>query len=139
MLARAVEANSSSLRAILVFSAQEFDVVIGLDVGKGAHHAVALDRSGSKVLDCLLPNDEASLREVFVALEKSGRLLLVVDLAASVGALPVAVAHACGVSIAYLPGLSMRRFADLHPGESKTDARDAFIIAHAARVMPSVL
>jgi hypothetical protein len=28
----------------------------------------------------------------------------------------------------------MRRIADLYPGEAKTDARDAFVIADAARV-----
>lgn len=33
----------------------------------------------------------------------------------------------------------MRRIADLHPGEAKTDARDAFIIADAARTMPHTL
>jgi len=33
----------------------------------------------------------------------------------------------------------MRRIADLYPGEAKTDARDAFIIADAARVMPHTL
>jgi transposase len=33
----------------------------------------------------------------------------------------------------------MRRIADLHPGEAKTDARDAFIIAEAARTMPHTL
>lgn len=31
--------------------------------------------------------------------------------------------------MAYLPGLAMRRIADLYPGRAKTDARDAFIIA----------
>lgn len=30
----------------------------------------------------------------------------------------------------------MRRIADLHPGQAKTDARDAYIIAEAARTMP---
>lgn len=38
--------------------------------------------------------------------------------------------------MAYLPGLAMRRIADLHPGNAKTDARDAYIIAEAARSMP---
>jgi hypothetical protein len=38
--------------------------------------------------------------------------------------------------VAYLPGLTMRRIADLYPGEAKTDARDAHIIADAARTMP---
>lgn len=37
--------------------------------------------------------------------------------------------------MAYLPGLAMRRIADLHPN-AKTDARDAFIIADAARTVP---
>ncbi|MHB1764083.1 MAG: IS110 family RNA-guided transposase [Gammaproteobacteria bacterium] len=39
----------------------------------------------------------------------------------------------------YLPGLAMRRIADLHVGEAKTDARDAAIIAEAARSMPHAL
>ena len=39
----------------------------------------------------------------------------------------------------YLPGLAMRRIADLHPGEAKTDARDAAIIAETARTMPHTL
>lgn len=33
----------------------------------------------------------------------------------------------------------MRWIADLHPGEARTDARDAFIIAEAARSMPQTL
>lgn len=33
----------------------------------------------------------------------------------------------------------MRRIADLYPGEGKTDARDAAIIADAARPMPYTL
>src|SRR5207344_2591690 len=50
-----------------------------------------------------------------------------------------AVARSLGVEVAYLPGLVMRRVADLHPGEAKTDARDAAVIAHAARTMPHAL
>ena len=33
----------------------------------------------------------------------------------------------------------MRRIADLYPGNAKTDQRDAFIIAQAARTMPHTL
>ena len=40
---------------------------------------------------------------------------------------------------AYLPGLAMRRIADLHAGEAKTDAPDAAIIVEAARSMPHAL
>jgi len=41
--------------------------------------------------------------------------------------------------VACLPRLTMRRIADLYPGEAKTDARDAFVIADAALVMPHTL
>jgi transposase len=40
---------------------------------------------------------------------------------------------------AYLPGLAMRRIADLHPGTAKTDARDAYVIADVARTLPHTL
>jgi hypothetical protein len=35
--------------------------------------------------------------------------------------------------------LAMRRIADLHPGKAETEARDAAIIAEAARTMPHTL
>ncbi len=34
----------------------------------------------------------------------------------TIGALPVAVAQAEGIMVGYLPGLAMRRIADLHAG-----------------------
>jgi transposase len=115
------------------------EVFVGVDVGKGAHHAVALDRKGKRLLDSALPNDETKLRALIGKLKEHGQILLVVDQPATVGALPVAVARAEGVWVAYLPGLAMRRIADLHAGEAKTDARDAYIIAEAARTMPHTL
>ncbi|QIM17234.1 IS110 family transposase [Leucobacter insecticola] len=114
-------------------------VFIGLDVGKSEHHAVALTRDGKKLYDKPLPNTEAKIISVLDQLAEHGPALLVVDQPATIGALPVAVAQAHGVLVGYLPGLTMRRVADLHPGEAKTDARDAFIIAETARTMPSTL
>jgi len=118
---------------------ESVDVFIGVDVGKSDHHAVALDKSGRKLLDKALPNDEAKLRAIIGSLTIHGNLLLVVDQPATIGALPVAVAQSAGILVGYLPGLAMRRIADLHPGEAKTDARDAAIIAEAARTMPHTL
>lgn len=115
------------------------DVFIGVGVGKGEHHAVALSRAGKRMLDKALPNDETRLRALICSLKEHGKLLLVVDRASTVGALPVTVARAEGILVAYLPGLAMRRIADLHAGEAKTDARDAAIIAEAARSLPHPL
>ncbi|RIV29783.1 IS110 family RNA-guided transposase [Micromonospora radicis] len=117
----------------------DYQVFLGLDVGKDGHHAVALNRDGKRLHDAALANTEAKLRQVFDKLAKHGSVLVVVDQPASIGALPVAVARACGHQVAYLPGLAMRRIADLHPGNAKTDARDAYVIADAARTLPHTL
>ncbi|GIM64497.1 insertion element IS110 uncharacterized 43.6 kDa protein [Amorphoplanes auranticolor] len=116
-----------------------YQVFLGLDVGKDGHHAVALAPDGKRLHDAELVNTEARLRQVFDKLARHGRILVVVDQPASIGALPVAVARACGHQVAYLPGLAMRRIADLHPGNAKTDARDAYVIADAARTLPHTL
>jgi transposase len=116
-----------------------YQVFLGLDVGKDGHHGVALAPDGKRLHDAALVNTEARLRQVFDKLARHGRILVVVDQPASIGALPVAVARACGHQVAYLPGLAMRRIADLHPGAAKTDARDAYVIADAARTLPHTL
>lgn len=120
-------------------SYDQVDVFIGVDVGKGEHHAVALDRAGKTLFDKALPNDEAKLRDLIGGLKRHGQVLFVVDQPATIGALPIAVAQAEGALVGYLPGLAMRRIADLHAGEAKTDARDAAIIAQAARTLPHAL
>lgn len=116
-----------------------FDVFVGLDVGKEHHHATALNSAGKRLHDKALPQDEAALRDVFSQLATHGSVLVIVDQPATIGALPVTVARAMGIEVAYLPGLAMRRIADLHPGNAKTDARDAYIIAEAGRTIPHAL
>ncbi|VVE85935.1 transposase [Pandoraea sputorum] len=90
------------------------DVFIGVDVGKGHHHAVALDRNGRRRYHKARPNDEAQLRALINELKTHGQLLFVVDQPATIGALPLAVARDAGT-------------------------RDAAVIAEAARSMPHTL
>src|SRR3954468_3649660 len=82
----------------------DYQVFLGLDVGKDGHHAVALNRDGKRLHDAALVNTEAKLRQVFDKLARHGPVLVVVDQPATIGALPVAVARACGLQVAYLPG-----------------------------------
>ncbi|MFF8196501.1 IS110 family transposase [Streptomyces bobili] len=118
----------------------EIGVFLGLDVGKTNHHGHGLTPAGKKVFDKQLPNTEPKLRDVFEKLKAEfGTVLVIVDQPASIGALPLTVARHADCKVAYLPGLSMRRIADLYPGEAKTDARDAAVIADAARTMPHTL
>ena len=92
---------------------------------RSEHWATALSREGRKILDRALPNDEDRLREVYQRLQAKGQVLV--------------VAQDVGIPVGYLPGLSMRRIADLAPGSAKTDAKDAAVIAQAARSMPHPL
>jgi hypothetical protein len=80
-------------------SYDQVDVFVGLDVGKGEHHAVALDRHGKNLYDRVLPNDGRRLRTVLTDLQQHGNVLLLVDQPATIGALPVAVAHAVGAMV----------------------------------------
>ncbi|EFV7915021.1 IS110 family transposase, partial [Shigella flexneri] len=48
--------ESSDCESVLVF--------IGVDVGKDTHHAVAINRSGKRLFDKALPNDENKLRSL---------------------------------------------------------------------------
>lgn len=90
--------------------------------------------------DKSLPQSEPKIQKLLKDLvAKHGELLVVVDQPKTIGALVIAVAQQLGIQVAYLPGLPMRRVADLHPGQAKTDARNAFIIAETARTMPHSL
>src|SRR5699024_1318813 len=117
----------------------DYAVFLGLDVGKDEHHATGLDHAGKRVHDKPLPQSEDKISELLQTLSAYGRVLVIVDQPASIGALAVTVARDVGIDVAYLPGLAMRRIADLHPGNAKTDARDAYVIAEAARSMPHAL
>ncbi|SRM32008.1 ISSfl2 ORF [Shigella flexneri] len=41
---------------------ESVQVFIGVDVGKDTHHAVAINRSGKRLFDKALPNDENKLQ-----------------------------------------------------------------------------
>ena len=118
---------------------ETIDIFCGLDVGKTDHHACALDRTGNIVFDKALPQRQDELTKVFNHLQQHGTVLVVVDQPNTIGALPIAVARDQECLVGYLPGLAMRKAADLHPGRVKTDRRDAFIIADTARTMPHTL
>ena len=117
----------------------DVNIFLGLDVGKTDHWACALGREGKKLWNKTLPNDEPKLVALFTDLQTKGTVLVIVDQPATIGALAVAVAQNMGIQVAYLPGLTMRRIADMYPGNAKTDEKDAFIIADAARSLPHTL
>lgn len=61
---------------------ESVQVFIGVDVGKDTHHAVAVNRSGNRLFDKALPNDENKFRSLISDLH--GQILLVVELPAPI-------------------------------------------------------
>ena len=117
-----------------------YDFVIGMDVGKYFHHACVLDLQGRQVLSKRINQHEGSLRKFFGKfLANDAKVLVVVDQPNNIGRLTVAVAQAMGADVRYLPGLAMRQLSRIHVGNSKTDVRDAYVIAHAGLNLPDAL
>lgn len=114
-------------------SPEEVTVWIGLDVGKEEHFADVLDDAGESLLARPVRNAEVALEELIDDASEHGMAGLVIDQPGSIAQLAIAIAARRQVPVAYVPGLVMRRAADLYPGEAKTDRRDAFVIADTAR------
>jgi transposase len=112
---------------------EQVDVWIGLDVGKEAHFAEVLDDHGERIFARSVVNDEAALASLLERAAEHGTPGLVIDQPGSIAQLTLAVARRSEVPVAYVPGLVMRRAADLYPGEAKTDKRDAYVIADTGR------
>ncbi len=115
-------------------------VLLGIDVGKTAHHGHGLTPAGKKAFDKPTRTVPNSVLRLSKTARSFGSLWgIIVDQPPSIGALPLTVARDAGCEVAYLPGLATRRIADPYPGEANTDAKDAAVITDAARTMPHTL
>jgi transposase len=108
---------------------------VGIDVGKEFHWVHALDASGRELLSGKLENDEADISElVDKALSLAEEVLWAVDQPGGSAALLLALLWERDQRVLYIPGLAVNRASGAYRGESKTDARDARIIADQARM-----
>src|SRR5215216_7807805 len=107
----------------------------GIDAGKEFHWAHVLDASGTQLLSRRVENDEAelvALIEEVVSLTKD--VVWAIDQPGGSAALLLALLWERGQRVIYVPGLTVDRARDAYRGESKTDAKDAHIIADQARM-----
>ena len=108
---------------------------LGVDVGKEVHWAHLLDASGEKLLSRKVTNDEADISTLIdEALSLAEEVLWAVDQPGGSGALLLGLLWERSQKVIYLPGLAVDRARDAYRGESKTDARDAHVIADQARM-----
>jgi transposase len=112
---------------------------IGVDVGKEFHWAHALDASGTKLFSHRVENDESDLLKLIdEVLSFTGEVVWAVDQPGGGAALLLALLWERDQRVVYIPGLSVDRARDTYRGESKTDARDAHVIADQARMRPDL-
>jgi len=108
---------------------------VGVDAGKEFHWAHALDASGAELLSRRVENDEGSLSALIdEALSMTPDLVWAIDQPGGGAALLLALLWERGQKVLYVPGLVVDRARDAYRGESKTDQRDARLIADQARM-----
>jgi transposase len=108
---------------------------VGVDAGKGFHWAVVLGAEGEILLSRRVENEEADLASLLdQALTFGLELTWATDQPGGSAALLLALLWERGQRVLYVPGLAVDRARDGMRGESKTDARDARLIAEQARM-----
>jgi transposase len=98
-----------------------------------------LDASGRELLSRRVENDEADIaRLIDEALSLAEGIVWAVDQPGGSAALLLALLWERNQRVFYVSGLSVDRARDTYRGESKTDARDAHVIADQARMRPDL-
>jgi transposase len=99
-----------------------------------------LDASGRELLSRRVENDEADIARLIQdeALLLAEEIVWAVDQPGGSVALLLALLWERNQRVLYVPGLTVDRARDAYRGESKTDARDAHVIADQARMRPDL-
>lgn len=117
----------------------DYDVIVGMDVGKWSDFVVAIPMGGDGLLfDGEVDQTEHDLRAMLSQATAAGRTLLVMDVWGGFGTLPALVAQSMGVDVAHMPSRSFAKAAESY-GEDKTDSIDAYILADATRWRPQLV
>ena len=109
----------------------------GIDSGKRAHHCVVIDSTGRLMLSRRVVNDESTLLELIstvLTLAEEDPVVWATDLNSGGAALLIALLADRGQHLLYIPGRIVHHAAATYRGETKTDAKDARIIADQARM-----
>lgn len=110
-------------------------VWVGVDVGKASHHACAIDAAGKVVFSRKLANDQAAIEQLVArAGQAAGEVRWAIDLTSNAAALLMAVLADRAQQVVYVPGRVVNRMTGVFRGETKSDAKDARVIAETARM-----
>jgi len=108
----------------------------GVDVGKEHHWVCVVDGNGNMVFSRKVVNDEDTIRDLVAEIDTlAGEVSWAVDLSNVYAALVLTVLAAAGKTVRYLAGRQVwQASVTYRGGESKTDAKDARVIADQSRM-----
>jgi transposase len=116
-------------------TATRSSIWVGIDVGKASHHACAMDSDGKVVFSMKVDNAETAIKGlVDRAADTATDVRWAIDLTSSAAALLMAVLAVREQRVVYVPGRVVHQMSGAFRGESKTDAKDARVIAETARM-----
>jgi len=108
---------------------------VGIDVAKEVHWATALGEDGEVVLDRRVPNEPGAIAELIGGLRAlGGEATVGLDVVGGVAGLLEAMLAQAGLGLVHVSGLAVNRARQgTRGGESKSDPRDARVIADQVR------
>lgn len=110
------------------------NVWVGVDVGRHAHHAAAVDAHGAILWSRRIRNDQTEIETVLERVADMESVVWAIDMTAPESALLRGVLIAHRQQVRYVPGRVVHSMTGAFAGEGKTDARDAVVIAQTARL-----
>ena len=108
---------------------------VGIDVGKTAHHACAVDETGKVVFSQRVDNGQSAIEQLIARAGKAAvEVRWALDLTSGAAGLLVVLLLSTGQPVTYVSGQTVNRMAGAFGGEGKTDAKDARVIAQTCRM-----
>lgn len=111
-------------------------VSVGIDIAKEVHWVTAIDDYGEIRLDHRLDNTPAAIAALLGELRAlEGEVVIGLDMVGGIAGLAAAMLAAAGFRLVHVPGLAVNRARQgTTGGESKSDPRDARVIADQTRI-----
>jgi transposase len=112
----------------------------GIDVAKDVHWVCVVDEDARVLIDCAVHNTQEDVDALVGDLRKlEGELVVGLDIMGSVAAFLEATLLAEGFRLVHVPGIAVNRArVGFTSGETKSDPKDARVIADQARTRPEL-
>lgn len=108
---------------------------VGIDVGKTAHHACAVDETGKVVFSQRVDNGQSAIEQLIARAGKAAvEVRWALDLTSGAAGLLVVLLLSTGQPVTYVSGQTVNHMAGAFGGEGQTDAKDARVIAQTCRM-----